>query len=85
MRNNDIFTATYSPGSDPLMPGGLTLLCRGYDFRMVRDRLFGTGKRYLTFGPSKKSMKGIGSNGLLSANGVIDRKKETAIIISNNL
>ena len=73
---------------------GLTLLCRephttltflGYDFRMVRDRLFGTGKRYLTFGPSKKLMKGIGSNGLLSANGVIDRKKETAIIISNNL
>ena len=31
----------------------------GYDFRMVRDRLFGTGKRYLTFGPSKKSMKRI--------------------------
>ena len=28
-------------------------------FMMVRDRLFGTGKRYLTFGPSKKSMKRI--------------------------
>ena len=36
-----------------------TLTFLGYDFRMVRDRLFGTGKRYLTFGPSKKSMKRI--------------------------
>ena len=25
--------------------------------REVRDRLFGTGKRYLTLGPSKKSIK----------------------------
>ena len=36
-----------------------TLTFLGYDFRMVRDRLFGTGKRYLTFGPSKKSMKRV--------------------------
>ena len=36
-----------------------TLTFLGYDFRMVRDRLFGTGKRYLTYGPSKKSMKRI--------------------------
>ena len=31
----------------------------GYEFMKVRDRLFGTGKRYLTFGPSKKSMKRV--------------------------
>ena len=36
-----------------------TLTFLGYDFRMVRDRLFNTGKRYLTFGPSKKSMKRV--------------------------
>jgi RNA-directed DNA polymerase len=24
----------------------------GYEFRKVRERLFGTGKRYLHFGPS---------------------------------
>ena len=54
----------------------------GYDFRMVRDRLFGTGKRYLTFGPSKKSMKRIrekihgithARNGLLAVEKVVER------------
>ena len=29
----------------------------GYEFRKVRDRLYGTGKRYLHFGPSMKSVK----------------------------
>ena len=59
-----------------------TLTFLGYDFRMVRDRLFGTGKRYLTFGPSKKSMKGIREkihaithtrNGLLTVEKVVGR------------
>lgn len=59
-----------------------TLTFLGYDFRMVRDRLFGTGKRYLTFGPSKKSMKGIrekihaithARNGLLTVGKVVGR------------
>ena len=31
----------------------------GYEFRKVRDRLFGTGKRYLHFGPSAKSVKRV--------------------------
>ncbi len=31
----------------------------GYEFRKVRDRLFGTGKRYLHFGPSPKSVKRV--------------------------
>ena len=59
-----------------------TLTFLGYDLRMVRDRLFGTGKRYLTFGPSKKSMKGIrekihaithARNGLLTVEKVVGR------------
>ena len=59
-----------------------TLTFLGYDFRMVRDRLFGTGKRYLTFGPSKKSMKRIrekihgithARNGLLTVKKVVER------------
>ena len=59
-----------------------TLTFLGYDFRMVRDRLFGTGKRYLAFGPSKKSMKGIrekihaithARNGLLTVEKVVGR------------
>ena len=59
-----------------------TLTFLGYDFRMVRDRLFGTGKRYLTFGPSKKSMKRIrekihgithARNGLLTVEKVVER------------
>lgn len=59
-----------------------TLTFLGYDFRMVRDRLFGTGKRYLTLGPSKKSMKGIrekihaithARNGLLTVEKVVGR------------
>ena len=59
-----------------------TLTFLGYDFRMVRDRLFGTGKRYLTVGPSKKSMKGIrekihaithARNGLLTVEKVVGR------------
>ena len=59
-----------------------TLTFLGYDFRMVRDRLFGTGKRYLTFGPSKKSVKGIrekihaithARNGLLTVEKVVGR------------
>ncbi len=59
-----------------------TLTFLGYDFRMVRDRLFGTGKRYLTFGPSKKSMKRIrekiheithARNGLLTVEKVVGR------------
>lgn len=32
----------------------------GYEFRKVRDRLFGTGRRYLHFGPSAKSVKRVG-------------------------
>ena len=31
----------------------------GYEFRKVRDGLFGTGKRYLHFGPSPKSVKRV--------------------------
>ena len=31
----------------------------GYEFRKVRDRLFGTGRRYLHFGPSSKSVKRV--------------------------
>ena len=59
-----------------------TLTFLGYDFRMVRDRLFGTVKRYLAFGPSKKSMKGIrekihaithARNGLLTVEKVVGR------------
>lgn len=59
-----------------------TLTFLGYDFRMVRDRLFGTGNRYLAFGPSKKSMKGIrekihaithARNGLLTVEKVVGR------------
>ena len=59
-----------------------TLTFLGYEFRMVRDRLFGTGKRYLTFGPSKKSMKRIrekihgithARNGLLTVEKVVER------------
>ena len=59
-----------------------TLTFLGYDFRMVLDRLFGTGKRYLAFGPSKKSMKGIrekihaithARNGLLTVEKVVGR------------
>ena len=59
-----------------------TLTFLGYDFRMVRDRLFGTGKRYLTFGPSKKSMKRVrekihaithARNGLLTVEEVVGR------------
>ena len=60
----------------------MTLTFLGYDFRMVRDRLFGTGKRYLTFGPSKKSMKRVrekihaithARNGLLTVEKVVGR------------
>ena len=59
-----------------------TLTFLGYDSRMVRDRLFGTGKRYLTFGPSKKSMKRVrekihaithARNGLLTVEKVVGR------------
>ena len=59
-----------------------TLTFLGYDFRMVRDRLFGTGKRYLTFGPSKKSIKRVrekihaithARNGLLTVEKVVGR------------
>ena len=35
-------------GSAPLTLSSLTFL--GYEFRKVRDRLFGTGKRYLHYG-----------------------------------
>ena len=31
----------------------------GYEFRKVRDRLFGTGKRYLHLGPSSESVKRV--------------------------
>ena len=31
----------------------------GYEFRKVRDRLFGTGKRYLHLGPTAKSVKEV--------------------------
>ena len=59
-----------------------TLTFLGYDFRMVRDRIFGTGKRYLTYGPSKKSMKRVrekihaithARNGLLTVEKVVGR------------
>lgn len=36
-----------------------SLVFLGYEFRKVRDRLFGTGKRYLHFGPSPKSVKRV--------------------------
>ena len=54
----------------------------GYDFRKVRDRLFGTGKRYLHFGPSPKSVKRVcqevhkhthSRNVLLPVDVVVDR------------
>ena len=31
----------------------------GYEFRKVRDRLYGTGRRYLHFGPSAKSVRRV--------------------------
>lgn len=31
----------------------------GYGFRYVKDRLYGTGRKYLTYGPSKKSVKKV--------------------------
>ena len=36
-----------------------SLVFLGYEFRKVRDRLFGTGKRYLHLGPSPKSVKSV--------------------------
>ena len=36
-----------------------SLVFLGYEFRKVRDRLFGTGRRYLHFGPSSKSVKRV--------------------------
>ena len=36
-----------------------SLVFLGYEFRKVRDRLFGTGRRYLHFGPSPKSVKRV--------------------------
>ena len=54
----------------------------GYEFRKVRDRLFGTGKRYLHFGPSPKSVKRVcqevhkhthSRNVLLTVDVVVDR------------
>ncbi len=36
-----------------------SLVFLGYEFRKVRDRLFGTGGRYLHFGPSPKSVKRV--------------------------
>ena len=54
----------------------------GYEFRKVRDRLFGTGKRYLHFGPSPKSVKRVcqevhkhthSRNVLLPVDVVVDR------------
>ena len=54
----------------------------GYEFRKVRDRLFGTGRRYLHFGPSAKSVKRVchevhehthSRNVLLSVDVVVER------------
>ena len=54
----------------------------GYEFRKVRDRLFGTGKKYLHFGPSPKSVKRVcqevhkhthSRNVLLPVDVVVDR------------
>ena len=36
-----------------------SLVFLGYEFRKVRDRLFGTGRKYLHFGPSPKSVKRV--------------------------
>ena len=36
-----------------------SLVFLGYEFRKARDRLFGTGRRYLHFGPSSKSVKRV--------------------------
>ena len=36
-----------------------SLVFLGYEFRKVRDGLFGTGRRYLHFGPSSKSVKRV--------------------------
>jgi len=36
-----------------------SLVFLGYEFRKVRDRLFGTEKRYLHYGPSPKSVKRV--------------------------
>ena len=36
-----------------------SLVFLGYEFRKARDRLFGTGGRYLHFGPSPKSVKRV--------------------------
>ena len=66
--------------TDPLTLSSLTFL--GYEFRKVRDRLFGTGKRYLHFGPSPKSVKRVcqevhkhthSRNVLLPVDVVVDR------------
>ena len=54
----------------------------GYEFRKVRDRLFGIGKSYLHFGPSPKSVKRVcqevhkhthSRNVLLPVDVVVDR------------
>ena len=39
--------------------GRSSLVFLGYEFRKVRDRLFGTGRRYLHFGPFSKSVKRV--------------------------
>lgn len=36
-----------------------SLVFLGYEFRKVRDRLFGTGRRYLHYGPSPKSVRRV--------------------------
>ena len=57
----------------------------GYGFRFVKDQLYGTGRKYLTYGPSKKSVKKIcrgiktitlSRNGLVPIPTIVDRINE---------
>ena len=57
----------------------------GYGFRFVKDRIFGTGKKYLTYGPSKKSVLKIcreikeitiSRNGLIPIPAIVKRINE---------
>lgn len=57
----------------------------GYGFRYVKDKMFGTGRKYLTYGPSKKSVKKVcreiktitlSRNGLIPIPAVVSRLNE---------
>lgn len=51
-----------------------SLVFLGYEFRKVRVRLFGTGRRYLHFGPSPKSVKRVCR--MKSHNNALNRREQ---------